>query len=85
MALDILSKLEERVPGLAMVSLRKISLERRQGRFEQTEDMYQKYIEEAEKMSVKSFYAIKYARHLAKVCMIQTCDLFHWLYICSCK
>ena len=66
-ALEILKNLEKQVPGLAMVSLRRISMERRHGNFEAIEGLYQKYINEAESTEVRSFYAIKYARYLSKV------------------
>ena len=55
------------MPGLAMVSLRKISLQRRRGNFTEAGTLYKDYIENAETTEVRSFYAIKYARYLCKV------------------
>lgn len=66
-ALNILKNLEAYVPGLALVAMRRIGMERRKGNFADLETMYNKYIEEADDNQVKSFFAIKYARFLAKV------------------
>ena len=50
-----------------MTSLRRISVERRQGNFERTSEMYEKCIDDATDNNERAFYVIKYARHLAKV------------------
>ena len=66
----MLHVLEKNMNGLAMVSLRCISLERRQGNFSRVDELYKDYIGKAESSEVRSFYAIKYARYLAKVCVV---------------
>ena len=66
-AVKVLDGIESNVSGLAMVALRRISLERRQGNFQQTENLYSAAIAGAKKQDVKSFYTIKYARYLSKV------------------
>ena len=66
-AVKVLDGIEQNVAGLAMVALRRISLERRQGNFTQTENLYRAAITAAKKQDVKSFYTIKYARYLSKV------------------
>lgn len=66
-AWQILSKLEEAVPGMVMVAMRRISLERRIGDKEKTEMLFQEYINKAGLKNVRAFYVIKYARYLFKV------------------
>ena len=63
----IFQKLEKEVPGLVMTSLRRISVERRQGNFERTSEMYEKHIEETADKDERAFFVIKYARYLGKV------------------
>jgi pre-mRNA-processing factor 39 len=65
-ALRVYESLEESVPGLAMVSLRRLGMERRQGNQENVHKLYKELIERS-KGQVKTFYAIKYARFLSKV------------------
>ena len=52
---------------MVMVAMRRISLERRIGNKEKTEVLFQEYIDKAKDISVRAFYAIKYARYLFKV------------------
>ena len=66
-AVEVYRSLESNVPGLAMVNMRRINLERRQGNNEKTESLYRERIESASQGQEKSFYVIKYARYLAKV------------------
>lgn len=66
-AWKILSNLEEAVPGMVMVAMRRISLERRIGDKEKTEMLFQEYIDKAGMKNVRGFYVIKYARYLYKV------------------
>ena len=66
-ALTILSNLEDVLPGMVMVAMRRISLERRIGDKEKTEMLFQEYIDKAPELSVRAFYTIKYARYLFKV------------------
>ena len=67
-ALEVLEQLENNVPGLSMVHLRLISLHRRQGNFDKVEHLYKQHVQDTQDTSSKSFYAIKYARYLGKVC-----------------
>ena len=71
-AAQVLDNVELIVPGLAMVQCRRIGLRRRQGHFKEAQDLYQKCVDEAEDVSVGSFYSIKYARYLSKVCVTIT-------------
>jgi len=66
-ALEILTQLEESVPGLVMVSLRCIGLQRRRGDLNAVMALYSKYAESATSTEVGSFFAIKFARYLSKV------------------
>ncbi|KAJ8290503.1 hypothetical protein GJAV_G00013720 [Gymnothorax javanicus] len=66
-ARTILRKLEEAVPGLAMVRLRRANLERRHGNLEQSASLLQDAIANGKNISESSFYSIKLARHLFKV------------------
>nr|XP_005992757.1 PREDICTED: pre-mRNA-processing factor 39 isoform X2 [Latimeria chalumnae] len=63
----ILKVFEGSVPGLAMVRLRRVSLERRHGNLEEAEILLQEAIDNAKTSSESSFYAIKLARLLFKV------------------
>lgn len=66
-ARNILKSLEVVVPGLAMVRLRRVNLERRQGRMEEAEVLLKESLESAKTSSEISFYAVKLARHFLKV------------------
>ncbi|XP_053553821.1 LOW QUALITY PROTEIN: pre-mRNA-processing factor 39 [Bombina bombina] len=63
----ILKKFEENVPDLAMVRLRRISLERRHGNLTEAELLLDDARKNSKSKSECSFYAIKLARHLFKV------------------
>lgn len=63
----ILTNLEETLPGMVMVAMRRISLERRIGDRDKTEMLFQEYIDKSTDLSVRAFYVIKYARYLFKV------------------
>lgn len=67
----ILRSLEEAVPGLAMVRLRRVSLERRQGNLAGAEALLLEAVRAheglPEGLPLASFYAVKLARHLGKV------------------
>ncbi|XP_078590957.1 pre-mRNA-processing factor 39-like isoform X5 [Branchiostoma floridae x Branchiostoma japonicum] len=65
-ARDILKTLEEAVPGLAMVTLRRVSLERRTGNLVNAERIFQEAVENAKDTSTASFFSLKLARFLAK-------------------
>ncbi|XP_061099520.1 pre-mRNA-processing factor 39-like [Conger conger] len=66
-ARGILKALEEAVPGLAMVRLRRVSLERRHGNMEEAESLLQDAIRNGKNVGETSFYSIKLARQLLKV------------------
>ncbi|KAJ8288795.1 hypothetical protein COCON_G00014540 [Conger conger] len=66
-ARGILRNLEESVPGLAMVRLRRVNLERRHGNLEESASLLQDAITNGKNVSESSFYSIKLARHLFKV------------------
>uniref|UniRef100_A0A8C6LN19 Pre-mRNA-processing factor 39 n=1 Tax=Nothobranchius furzeri TaxID=105023 RepID=A0A8C6LN19_NOTFU len=63
----ILKFLEEAIPGLALVRLRRVSLERRRGNMEGAEALLREAMESAKSSVEMSFYAVKLARHLIKV------------------
>ncbi|XP_062324560.1 pre-mRNA-processing factor 39 [Osmerus eperlanus] len=63
----ILKELEEAVPALAMVRLRRVSLERRHGNLEEAEALLGDAMASGKNASETSFYAVKLARQLLKV------------------
>ena len=68
LARKILMNIESNVPGLAMVCMRRISLERRNKNHDSAEELFKSYIEKAVSHKTKTFFSIKYARYLQKVC-----------------
>ncbi|XP_037606894.1 pre-mRNA-processing factor 39 isoform X1 [Sebastes umbrosus] len=66
-ARGILKSLEAAVPGLAMVRLRRVSLERRHGNLEEAEALLTEAMESAKNATETSFYAVKLARQMMKV------------------
>ncbi|KAJ8009469.1 hypothetical protein DPEC_G00089200 [Dallia pectoralis] len=66
-ARGILKSLEEAVPSLVMVRLRRVSLERRHGNLEEAEALLREAMSSGKNSSETSFYAIKLARQLLKV------------------
>ncbi|XP_059212422.1 pre-mRNA-processing factor 39 [Centropristis striata] len=66
-ARSILKSLEAGVPGLAMVRLRRVSLERRHGNLEEAEALLREAMESAKNATETSFYAVKLARQMMKV------------------
>lgn len=66
-ARSILKSLEASIPGLAMVRLRRVSLERRHGNLEEAEALLREAMESAKNATETSFYAVKLARQLMKV------------------
>ncbi|XP_032547737.1 pre-mRNA-processing factor 39 isoform X1 [Chiroxiphia lanceolata] len=63
----ILKTFEECILGLAMIRLRRVSLERRHGNMEEAELLLEDAVRNAKSITEASFYAIKLARHLFKV------------------
>ena len=73
--------IEKNVPGLAMVCMRRISLERRSGNHDAAEELFKKYIETAVSHKSRTFFCIKYARYLQKVSYkltLQKIDIWIW-------
>ena len=64
---EILSRLDKNVPGLVMVAMRRISLERRQGNHEEAERLFKDYLEKTTSNKCRTFFAIKFTRYLQKV------------------
>ncbi|RUS87646.1 hypothetical protein EGW08_004569 [Elysia chlorotica] len=67
LARKILMNIESNVPGLAMVCMRRISLERRNKNHKSAEELFKSYIEKAVSHKTKTFFSIKYARYLQKI------------------
>lgn len=63
----ILKSLEATIPGLAMVRLRRVSLERRHGNLVEAEALLSESMENASTITERSFYAVKLARQHMKV------------------
>ncbi|XP_028996964.1 pre-mRNA-processing factor 39 [Betta splendens] len=63
----ILKSLEVVIPGLAMVRLRRVGMERRLGNLEEAEALLREAMECASSATDTSFYAVKLARQLMKV------------------
>lgn len=58
---------EATIPGLAMVRLRRVSLERRHGNLVEAEALLREALEAATSIAERSFYAVKLGRHYLKV------------------
>ncbi|XP_019750567.1 pre-mRNA-processing factor 39 isoform X2 [Hippocampus comes] len=63
----ILKTLETVVPNLAMVRLRRVSLERRRGKLDEAEALLKEAVESSKTALETSFYAVKLARQFLKV------------------
>ncbi|KAM4663536.1 LOW QUALITY PROTEIN: pre-mRNA-processing factor 39 [Discoglossus pictus] len=63
----ILKTFEERVEGLAMVRLRRVSLERRHGNLKEAEDLLTEAKKISKSKNESSYYSIKLARHYFKI------------------
>ncbi|XP_061609529.1 pre-mRNA-processing factor 39 isoform X2 [Phyllopteryx taeniolatus] len=66
-ACSILKNLEVVVPCLAMVRLRRVSLERRRGNLDEAEALLKEAVESSKTTTETSFYAVKLARQFVKV------------------
>ncbi|XP_018113033.1 pre-mRNA-processing factor 39 isoform X1 [Xenopus laevis] len=64
---SILRDLENLMPGLAMVRLRRVSLERRTGNLEEAERLLEEAVENSLGTDLAAFYSIKLARLLLKL------------------
>lgn len=64
----MLETIEKTVPGLAIVRLRRVALERRAGQLDQSEALLQEAVAASkEKPTLHAFYSIKLARLLLKL------------------
>lgn len=64
----MLQALEKTLPGLAVVRLRRVALERRAGQLDQSEALLQDAVAESkERPTLHAFYSIKLARLLLKL------------------
>ncbi|XP_029468338.1 uncharacterized protein LOC115097047 isoform X2 [Rhinatrema bivittatum] len=63
----ILEAFEEMVPGLVMVRLRRVSLERRQGELQAAEALLQEAVRNSQGTPLATFYTLKLARQVLKV------------------
>lgn len=64
----VLAAIEKTVPGLAVVRLRRVALERRAGQLDRSEALLQEAVAESkEKPTLHAFYSIKLARLLLKL------------------
>lgn len=64
----VLEAIERNVPGLAVVRLRRVALERRAGQLDQSEALLQEAVADSkEKPTLHAFYSIKLARLLLKL------------------
>jgi len=66
-ASEILAELDKGLPGIIMVKLRRINLERRRGNFDAVATLYEEAINETSDQELSTFFAISYSRFLAKV------------------
>lgn len=66
-ASEILAELDKAVPGIIMVKLKRINLERRRGNFEGTSALYEEAMNETSDQELATFFAIRYSRFLSKV------------------
>lgn len=66
-ASEILAELDKAVPGIIMVKLKRINLERRRGNFEGTSALYEEAMSETSDQELATFFAIRYSRFLSKV------------------
>ena len=55
------------MPGIIMVKLKRINLERRRGNFEGTSALYEEAMNETSDQELATFFAIRYSRFLSKV------------------
>ena len=68
-ASEILAELDKAVPGIIMVKLRRINLERRRKHFDVVVTLYEEAMVETSDQELATFFAIRYSRFLAKVCV----------------
>nr|XP_006824828.1 PREDICTED: pre-mRNA-processing factor 39-like [Saccoglossus kowalevskii] len=66
-AREVFKNLEAVVPGLAMVTLRRINLERRHGDLDTVDKVFKDCLSRSKSKKLASFYAIKYSRFHSKI------------------
>ena len=62
-----MKNIESAIPGMAMLGMRRIALERRQGNHQEAEQLFRDYIDSAKTTALRNFFSMKYARYLFKV------------------
>lgn len=66
-ATEILADIDKGVPGIIMVKLRRINLERRRQNFDAVAALYEEAIIETSDQELATFFAIRYSRFLSKI------------------
>ena len=66
-ASEILAELDKGVPGIIVVKLRRINLERRRGNINAVSALYEEAMIETSDQELGTFFAVRYARFLSKV------------------
>ena len=63
----ILKRIDETVPGMVLLTLRRAGLERRNGNYEDAVQIFKNAIEKTDSIDEKTFFSIKCARLYSKV------------------
>ena len=66
-ATEILADIDKGVPGIIMVKLRRINLERRRQNFDAVAALYEEAMIETSDQELATFFAVRYSRFLSKV------------------
>lgn len=66
-ASEILAELDKGVPGIIMVKLKRVNLERRRKNFDVVSSLYEESMNETSDQELATFFAIRYSRFLTKV------------------
>ena len=82
-ASEILAELDKGVPGIIMVKLRRINLERRRGNTDAVSGLYEEAMIETSDQELATFFAIRYARFLAKVLRRHSVVCTHAMCTCA--
>ena len=76
-ASEILAELDKVVPGIIMVKLKRINLERRRKNFDVVSSLYEEAINETSDQELATFFSIRYSRFLAKVFAVGNFPFFY--------
>ncbi|XP_074632346.1 pre-mRNA-processing factor 39-like isoform X2 [Acropora palmata] len=66
-ASEILAELDKGVPGIIMVKLKRVNLERRRKNFDVVSSLYEESMNETSDQELATFFAIRYSRFLTKI------------------